>query len=58
MKGRGGWNVESSHILVGSFRTHKNGCRVSGYKNGKCGGGEDTRTRGLKEGRDGEERMR
>jgi hypothetical protein len=25
----GGWNVESPHILAGSFRANKNGCRVS-----------------------------
>jgi hypothetical protein len=27
--GRGRWDVESPHILVGSFRANKNGCRVS-----------------------------
>jgi hypothetical protein len=54
----GGWNVESPHILDGSFRANTNGCRVSWGKNGQCSGGEETRTRGLKEGRDGEERVR
>jgi hypothetical protein len=50
--------VESPHILAGSFRTSKNGCRVSRGKDGKCGGGKETRTRGLNEGGDGEERVR
>ncbi len=42
--GEGGWNVESPHILAG--------------KNRQCGGGEETRIRGLREGRDGEERVK
>ncbi len=33
LKRRGFRNVESPHILVGSFRTNKNGCRVSCCKN-------------------------
>jgi len=58
LKRRGFGNVESPHVLAGSFRTNKNGCWVSGGKNGQCGGGKETRTRGLKEGRDGKERVR
>jgi hypothetical protein len=50
-----GWDVESPHILADSFRANKNGCRVSWRKDGKCGGGEEAGTRGLKEGGDGEE---
>ncbi len=50
--------MKSPHILAGSFRANKNGCRVSRGKNGQGGGGKETRTRGLKEGRDGEERVR
>ncbi len=40
MKRRGRWDVESPHILAGSFRADENGCRVSRGKNGKCGGNE------------------
>ena len=47
------WDVESPHILADSFRANKNGCRVSRRKDGKCGGGEEAGTRGLKEGGDG-----
>jgi hypothetical protein len=54
----GGGAVESSHILTGSFRANKNGCRVSRGKDGQCGGYEEARARGLKEGGDGEERVR
>ena len=50
--------MESPYILAGSFRTNKNGCRVSVGKNGHCGGGKETRARGLKEGRDDKERVR
>ncbi len=51
--GGGGWDVESPHILVDSFRVNKNGCRISRRKDGECGGGgEEARTRGLKEGGD------
>ncbi len=50
--------MESPHVLDGSFRTNKNGCWVSGGKNGQCGGVKETRTRGLKEGRDGKEKVR
>ncbi len=56
--GRWGWDVESPYILADSFRANKNGCRVSRGKDGECGGGEEAGTRGLKEGRDGEERVR
>ncbi len=38
--GRWWWDVESPHILAGSFRANKNGCRVSWGKDGECGGGE------------------
>ena len=55
MVGRWKWDVESPHILADSFRANKNGCRVSRRKDGKCGGGEEAGTRGLKEGEDGEE---
>ncbi len=30
---RGGWDVESPHILAGSFRANKNECKVSRGKN-------------------------
>ena len=53
-----GWDVESPHVLADSFRANKNGCRVSRRKDGECGGGEEAGTRGLKEGGDGEERVR
>ncbi len=53
LKRRGFGNVKSPHVLAGSFRTNKNECWVSGDKNGQCGGGKETRTRELKEGRDG-----
>ena len=56
--GRWGWNVESPHIIADSFRANKNECRVSRRKDGECGGGEDAGARGLKEGGDGEERVR
>ncbi len=46
------------HILADSFRANKNGCRVSWRKDEECGGGEEAGTRGLKEGGDGEERVR
>jgi hypothetical protein len=55
--GEGGGDVESPHILAGSFRANKNGCRVSRGIDGKCGGGEDARARRLKEWGDGEKRM-
>jgi hypothetical protein len=55
--GRWVWNVESPHILADSFRANKNECRVSRVKDGQCGGGEEARARGLKEGGDGEERV-
>ncbi len=51
VKRRGKWDVESSHILAGSF------CRVSRGINGKYGGGEEARTRRLKERGDGEKRV-
>ncbi len=57
MKRRGRWDVKSPHILAGSFRANENGCRVSRGKNGKCGGGEEVRTRGLEEWGDGEKRV-
>ena len=56
--GRWGWDVESPHIFADSFRANKNGCRISLHKDGECGGGEEAGTRGLKERRDGEERVR
>ncbi len=56
--GRWGWDVESPHVLADSFEANKNGCRVSRRKDGECGGGEEAGTRGLKEGGDGEERVR
>jgi hypothetical protein len=49
--------VESPHILTGSFGADENRCRVSRCKDGKGGGGEDARTRGLKERGDGEKRV-
>ena len=55
---RWGWDVEAPHILADSFRANKNGCRFSRRKDGECGGGEDAGARGLKEGGDGEERVR
>ncbi len=55
---RRGWDVESPHILAGSFRANKNRCRVSRGKDGQCGGGEEARPRRLKEWGDGEKRMR
>ncbi len=51
------WNVESPHIFAGSFRAHENGCRVSRCKDGKGGGGEEARTRGLEEWGDGGKRV-
>ena len=55
---RDGWgNVESLHILASSFRADENRCRVSRCKDGKGGGGEEARTRGLKERGDGEKRV-
>ncbi len=57
MKKRGRWDVESPHILAGSLRANENGCQVSRGKNGKCGGGEEARTRGLEEWGDGEKRV-
>ena len=53
-----GWDVESPHVLADSFRANKNGCRVSRRKDRECGGGEEAGTRGLKEGGNGEERVR
>ena len=53
-----GWDVESPHVLADSFRANKNGCRVSQRKDGECDGGEEAGTRGLKEGGNGEERVR
>jgi hypothetical protein len=50
--------VKSPHILAGSFRDNKNGCRVSRGKDEKCGGGKETRARGLQEVGDGVERVR
>ena len=50
--------MESPHNLADSNRANKNGCRVSRRKDGECGGGEDAGIRGLKEGGDGEERVR
>ncbi len=51
--------MDSSQILTGSFRANKNGCRVSRNEDGKCGGGKEIRTRGLKErGGSHEERVR
>ncbi len=55
---RWGWDVESPHILADSFKASKNGCRVSRRKNGECGGGEEAGTRVVKEGGDGEEKVR
>ena len=49
----GGGNVESPHILTGSFGADENRYRVSRCKDGKGGEGEDARTRGLKEWGDG-----
>jgi hypothetical protein len=48
----------SPHVLADSFRANKNGCRVSRRKDEEFGGGEEAGTRGLKEGGDGEERVR
>jgi hypothetical protein len=56
--GRWEWDVESPYVLADSFRAKKNGCRVSRRKDRECGRGEEAGTRGLKEGRDGEERVR
>jgi hypothetical protein len=54
-----GWYVESPHILTNLFiRANVNGCWVSRGKNRECGGSKETRTRGFKEGGDGEERVR
>ncbi len=54
--GRWGWDVESPHVLADSFRANKNGCRVSrGKDGGQCGGSEEPRARGSKEGEDGPE---
>ena len=50
--------MESPHVLADSFRANKNGCRISRRKDGECGGGEEAGTRGLKEGGNGEERVR
>ena len=50
--------MEAPHILADSFRANKNGCRISRRKDGECGRGEEAGPRGLKEGGDGEERMR
>jgi hypothetical protein len=52
------WDEESPHILAGSFRANENECRVSMGKNGKCGGGEEARTRELEEWGDDKKRMR
>jgi hypothetical protein len=52
------WYVESPHILTSLFRANENGCRVSRGKNRERGRSKKTRTRGLKEGGDGEERVR
>ncbi len=53
--GCGMWDVESPKIFVGSFRANKNGCRVSGAKMERMViGVKEARTRGLKEGRDGQ----
>jgi hypothetical protein len=41
--GRGEGDVESPHILAGSFRANKSGCRISRGKDGQCGGGEEAR---------------
>jgi hypothetical protein len=54
-RGRG-WYVESPHILAGSFRANKNGCRVSRGNDENCGWGKETRARGLQERGNGEER--
>ncbi len=48
--GEGEWYVELPHILAGSFRANKNGCRVSRGKDEQCGGGEEARPRRLKDG--------
>ncbi len=48
--GKRGWDVESPHILAGSYRANKNEWRVFRGEDGKCGGGKETGTRGLKEG--------
>jgi hypothetical protein len=50
--------VESLHILTSLFRANESGCRVSRGKNRERGGSKETRTRGLKEERDGDERVR
>jgi hypothetical protein len=50
--------VESPHTLTSLLRGNKNGCRVSRSKNRERGGSKETRARGLKEGVDGEERVR
>ncbi len=47
-----------THILTSLFRANENGCRVPRGKNRERGGSKKTRTRGLKEGGDGEERVR
>jgi hypothetical protein len=52
------WYVESPYILTSLFRANENGCRVFRGKNREQGGSKETRTRGLKEGGDGEERVR
>ncbi len=50
--------MKPPHILAGLFRANKNWCLVSQGKNGQGGGGKETRARGLKEGGEGEERVR
>ncbi len=50
--------MKSSYILTGSFRANQKGCRVSRGKDGKFVGGMETKARNLKEGADGEERVR
>jgi hypothetical protein len=43
-RGSGMWN-ESPHILAGTFRANKNGCRVSRGIDGQCDGGGGTSQR-------------
>jgi hypothetical protein len=49
----------SRHTCSLACLANENGCRVSrGSQNRERGGSKETRTRGLKEGGDGEERVR
>ncbi len=55
-----GWGLRwgRRHILTSLFRANENGWWVSRGKNRERGESKETRTRDLKEGGDGEERVR